>query len=146
MPGVPGAQGFSSLIKGLSQLLLVPVRAQSSISTILLFFLWSSFVALLKCSLFLAHPKSEARIVPTMKISTGIFALVAAVCITTAVYHGIPHEDDEIVAKEHRSLSEAHANLRARILQETGTDDSQLQPILADYFGGEPGFYHGVGK
>jgi hypothetical protein len=46
---------------------------------------------------FPAHPKSEARIVPTMKISTVIFALVAVVCIITTVYHGIPHEYNEII-------------------------------------------------
>lgn len=89
-----------------------------------------------------------------VKISTILALVVAAVGTTPVIPHGIPHdhiltvntqaEYDEIVAEEHRRLSEAHSNLRARILQETGTTDSQ--PILADYFGGEPGFYHGVGK
>jgi hypothetical protein len=88
-----------------------------------------------------------------MKLSTGILALVAAICVTPAVSHGIPGdhitevnseaEYDAIIEEEHRRLSEAHANLRARVLQETGNADSL--PILADYYGGEPGFYHSVG-
>jgi hypothetical protein len=88
-----------------------------------------------------------------MKLSTGILALMAAICVAPAVSHGIPSdhitqvnseaEYDAILEEEHRRLSEGNANLRARVLQETGTEDSL--PILADYYGGEPGFYHSVG-
>jgi hypothetical protein len=88
-----------------------------------------------------------------MKLSTGFLALVAAICVSPAVSHGIPSdhitqvkseaEYDAILNEEHRRLSEANANLRTRVLQETGTEDSL--PILAEYYGGAPGFYHSVG-
>jgi hypothetical protein len=88
-----------------------------------------------------------------MKFSTGILALVATMSASHAVSHGIPSdhitqvkseaEYDAILNEEHRRLSELNANLRTRVLQETGTEDSL--PILAEYYGGEPGFYHSVG-
>jgi hypothetical protein len=88
-----------------------------------------------------------------MKLASSILTLVAAIYVTPVVSHGIPSdhitqvnseaEYDAILDEEHRRLSEANANLRTRVLQETGTEDSL--PILADYYGGEPGFYHSVG-
>jgi hypothetical protein len=88
-----------------------------------------------------------------MKLSTGILALVAAISAVPVFSHGIPSdhitqvkseaEYDTILKEEHRRLSELNANLRTRVLQETGTEDSL--PILAEYYGGEPGFYHSVG-
>ena len=43
---------------------------------------------------------------------------------------------------EHEHDKETSRTIRERLLQEAGVEDSE--PILADYFGGEPGFYHGL--
>lgn len=51
---------------------------------------------------------------------------------------------EEFLQLEHNqsAVKEANANLRQRMLQNSGYPDSQH--ILADHFGGMPGFYHGV--
>ena len=51
---------------------------------------------------------------------------------------------DELLAAEGNQFAQkiANSDLRDRVLREEGLEDSMH--ILADYFGGEPGFYHGV--
>ena len=70
--------------------------------------------------------------------------LLAAVALSPVVKaNGIP-ADDALFAKTADEFIAAQKKSATRTVQPRSHLEEQSEPILASYFGGEPGFYHGV--